>query len=63
MATSIKLHWSFADDRHLMELAASSKSLEEAAELMNRAPSMIAKRAKRLGILLSSSDRLNGKGK
>jgi IS30 family transposase len=61
MATAIKLHWSFADDRHLMQFAASSKSLEEVAKQMNRDPATVARRAKRLGVSLKSSDPLKVK--
>jgi IS30 family transposase len=61
MATPMKRHWSFADDRHLMQLAASSKSLEEVAKQMNRDPATVAKIAKRLGVSLKSSDRLKAK--
>ncbi len=45
-----KRSWLFADDRHLIQLAKSSKSLEAVADEMRRTPDNIAKRAKRLGI-------------
>jgi hypothetical protein len=42
-------NWSYAEDRRLLELAASSKSLEEVAHLMGRSPAAIYKKAIRLG--------------
>ena len=42
--------WSFADDRRIIELAKASKSLEEAAHIMNRTPERIRKVAVRLGV-------------
>jgi hypothetical protein len=42
--------WSYADDRHVIELAKASKSLEEAARIMNRKPERIRKVAMRLGV-------------
>ena len=44
--------WSFADDRRLIQLADSLRSLEAIADLMNRTRENVAKRAKRLGISL-----------
>ena len=40
---------SYAEDRRLLALAASSKSLEEVAHLMGRSPAAIYKMALRLG--------------
>jgi hypothetical protein len=59
--TSIKRHWAFADDRRLLQHAASSKSLEMVAKQMSRDPAIVAKRAKRLGVSLKASDRLKAK--
>jgi hypothetical protein len=42
--------WSFADDRRLIQLADSLRSLEAIADLMNRTRENVAKRAKRLGL-------------
>lgn len=42
--------WSLADDRRVIELAKASKSLEEAARIMNRTPERIRKVAVRLGV-------------
>jgi hypothetical protein len=61
MAAPMKRHWAFADDRRLMKLAASSKSLEAVAKQMNRKPPAVAKIAKRLGVSLKSSNRLKAK--
>jgi hypothetical protein len=63
MAALMKRHWAFADDRRLMKLAASSRSLEAVAKQMNRDPLTIAKMAKRLGVSLKSSQRPKAKGK
>jgi hypothetical protein len=42
--------WSYADDRHVIELAKALKSLEEAARIMKRTPERIRKVATRLGV-------------
>ena len=42
--------WSFKEDRRLMLLARSSKSLEQVAKLTGRSPGSIKKRAVRLGL-------------
>jgi hypothetical protein len=63
MAAPMKRHWAFADDRRLMKLATSSRSLEQVAKRMNRDPLTIAKMAKRLGVSFKSSDRRKAKGK
>jgi hypothetical protein len=42
--------WSLADDRRVIELAKASKSLEEAARIMNRTPERIRKVSLRLGV-------------
>jgi hypothetical protein len=55
--------WGFADDRRLMQLAESAKSLEEVARRMNRPPLTTAKRAMRLGVSLKPSDRPKATGK
>jgi hypothetical protein len=48
-------NWSFKDDRRVIELAKSSKSLEEVAKAMDRSPERIRKVAMRLGVSLKSS--------
>jgi hypothetical protein len=45
-----KLGWSFAEQRLLIELARTSKSLDEAAKMIGRKPEAIKKVALRLGI-------------
>jgi hypothetical protein len=42
--------WSYKEDRRLLELTASSKSLEEVARLINRSPEALRRMALRLGI-------------
>ena len=47
--------WSFKQERRVLELAASSKSIEEIANLMNRSPDAIRKMAIRLGVSLNNN--------
>jgi len=42
--------WSYAEDRRLMKLAASGKSLEAIAELLKRPPATVRKMALRLSV-------------
>jgi hypothetical protein len=49
--------WSFREDRRLMELARSSKSLEEVAKATGRSPDRIRKMAMRLGLSIKSRAR------
>jgi hypothetical protein len=49
--------WSYAEDRRLLEFAASSKSLEEIALLMKRSPAAVYKVALRLGVSLRKDGR------
>ena len=49
---------SFADERRLIALAASLKSLEAIARATGRTPRSIATSAKRLGISLKSADNI-----
>jgi hypothetical protein len=49
--------WSFKEDRRLMKLAVSSKSIEEIANLMNRSLETILKVAVRLGVSLRKATR------
>ena len=42
--------WSFAHDRRVIELAKASKSLEDAARIMQRTPGRIRKVSLRLGV-------------
>jgi hypothetical protein len=51
---SEKPRWSFEEDRRLIELAASLKSLEAVAKQMSRSKETIARMARRLGISLKS---------
>ena len=50
-----KPRWSFKEDRRLMELARSSKSLEEVAKVTGRSPDRIRKMALRLGLSIKSN--------
>jgi hypothetical protein len=47
--------WSYADDRRLIQLAASSKSVDAIADEMNRPPEAVVQMALRLGIFLKSA--------
>jgi len=49
-----KRHWSFKDDRRLMELGRASKSLEEVVRETGRSPESIKKAAMRLGVSFKS---------
>jgi exosome complex RNA-binding protein Rrp42 (RNase PH superfamily) len=42
--------WSYANDRRVIELAKASKSLEDAARIMQRKPEQIRKVSVRLGV-------------
>jgi hypothetical protein len=55
--------WSFAEDRRLIQLAASLKSLEAVADQMKLTPERVARMAKRLGVSLKSGAELKAKGK
>ena len=46
--------WSFKDDRRVIELARSSKTLEQIAKAMDRSPDRIRKVAVRLGVSVKS---------
>jgi DNA-directed RNA polymerase sigma subunit (sigma70/sigma32) len=46
--------WSFKDDRRVMELARSSKTLDEIAKAMDVTPDRIRKVAVRLGVSVRS---------
>jgi hypothetical protein len=63
MAQKARTRWSFADDRRLIEVAASLKSLEAVADEMKRTPKNVARTAKRLGISLKSAAGLRAKAK
>jgi hypothetical protein len=54
---------SFAEDRRLIQLAGSFKSLEAVAKQLGRKPDSVAKSAKRLGVSLRSGDRPKAKPK
>jgi hypothetical protein len=61
MITNRKQHgWSFADDRHLIELAASSMSLDDMAAIMKRGVKALERRAKRLGLSIARSGSNSG---
>jgi hypothetical protein len=61
MAT--KTRWSFAEDRRLIQLAASLKSLEAVADELELPPKNVARTAKRLGVSLKSGAGLKAKGR
>jgi hypothetical protein len=50
MAQKQKTRWSYAEDRRLIQLAASSNSLEAIADEMNRSPERIAQMVKTGGL-------------
>jgi hypothetical protein len=52
-----KPRWSFREDRRLMELARSSKSLEEVAKVTGRSAERIRKMAMRLGLSIKPRSR------
>jgi hypothetical protein len=52
---------SFADDRRLIKLAGSVKSLEAVAKQLGKEPKAVAKAAKRLGVSLKVSSRPRSK--
>jgi IS30 family transposase len=54
----VNRRWSYAEDRRLIELAASSKSVKAIADEMNRPPERVVQMAKRLGISLKSAAEL-----
>jgi hypothetical protein len=54
---------SFAEERRLIQLAGSLKSLEAVAKQMGRKPEAVAKMAKRLGVSLKSDAGPKGKPK
>lgn len=49
-----KIKWSYKEERLLLKLAAASKSVDEIADRMNRAPESIHRVALRSGISLKS---------
>jgi hypothetical protein len=63
MAVEKKGKWSFAEDRHLIALAGSRKSLEEVARQLGRTPEATAQSAMRLGIALKLQADVKAKGK
>jgi hypothetical protein len=56
-----KTRWSFAEDRRLIQLAASSKSLKAVADELERTPKSVARTAKRLVVSLKSGTGLRAK--
>ena len=61
MAPNRKRRWSFKEDRRLLELANRSMPVEEIANLMNRSPNAIRKKAIRLGVSLNKNRKTKGK--
>jgi hypothetical protein len=61
MARKSKGRWSFAEDRRLIQLAASLKSLEAVAAELKRPPEGVARSAKKLGVSLKSGAGLKAK--
>jgi hypothetical protein len=61
MARKPKTRWSFAEDRRLIQLAASLKSLEAVAAELKRTPESVTRAAKRLGLSLKSGAGLKAK--
>jgi hypothetical protein len=55
--------WSYAQDRRLIELASSSKSLERVAKQLNRKPEAVARTARRLGVFLKRNTAAKPKSK
>jgi hypothetical protein len=53
----LKYTWSFKEQRHLIELASASKSLDEVVEAMGRKPETIKKMAMRLGVSFKPKDK------
>jgi hypothetical protein len=53
----IKTRWSFADQRRLMQVAASSKSFEEMVKRAGRKPDSVRKMAVKLGIRLEAKSK------
>jgi hypothetical protein len=51
-----KTRWSFAEDRRLIQLATSLKSVEAIATKMRRTPANVVRMAKRLGVSLKSAE-------
>ena len=49
--------WSFAHDRRVVELAKGSKSLEDAARIMQRTPERIRKVSVRLGVSFKTASK------
>jgi hypothetical protein len=52
---AVNRRWSYAEDRRLIQLAASLKSVKAIADEMNRPPERVVQMAKRLGISLRSA--------
>jgi hypothetical protein len=61
MARKARTRWSFAEDRRLIQLAASLKSLEAVADELGRTPESVARSAKKLGASLKSGAPLKAK--
>jgi hypothetical protein len=57
------MRWSFKEDRRLLELAKSEKTLEQIAQAMDRSPESIRKSAIRLGTSIKPSTAHRGRRK
>jgi hypothetical protein len=58
----VRRSWSFKEDRRLLELAKSEKTLEQIAKAMDRSPDSIRKSARRLGASIRSIPPTRKKG-
>jgi hypothetical protein len=61
MAPKAKRRWSFAEDRRLIQLAASLKPLAAVAAELKRTPKNVARTSKRLGVSLKAGAGLKAK--
>jgi hypothetical protein len=61
MALGIMPKWSYSDDRRLIQLASSTKSLEVVAKKLDRKPEAVARSAKRLGVSLKPASKVTPK--
>jgi hypothetical protein len=57
MAKTVKRHWSFAEERQLIQFAASGKSIETIAGLMKRPLATVWRMAVRLGVPVKAKPR------
>jgi hypothetical protein len=57
MAKTAKTHWSFAEDRQVIQLAKSGKSIETIATMMERPIKAVRRAALRLGVSVKAKAR------